>query len=191
VTWLLPPGPVAPGLRIGLLGGSFNPAHAGHLYVAEVARKRLHLDYVWFLVAPQNPLKEPRDLAPLEHRLAGARALAGRHPRFVVSDLEQKLGSRYTFDTLKVLNARFPRVRFIWLMGSDNLEQFHRWHNWTAIAAQVPLAVVLRPGSVLAPLRAKAMKRFPQIVIVDGRRNQASATAIRAGFGAGTKGVLD
>jgi nicotinate-nucleotide adenylyltransferase len=190
VTWLRPPGPVAPGLRIGLLGGSFNPAHAGHLYVAEVARKRLHLDYIWFLVAPQNPLKLSSETAPLEQRLAGVRALAGRHRRLVVTDLEQKLGTRYTIDTLKALNARFPRVRFVWLMGSDNLEQFHCWRRWTQIAALVPVAVVLRPGSVLAPLRAKAMKRFLHIAIVDGRRNETSATAIRTGFGVRGHGVL-
>ena len=188
-SWLRPPGPVAKGLRIGLLGGSFNPAHDGHLYVGEAARKRLGLDYVWWLVAPQNPLKPSSDMAPLEDRLAGARALAGRHPRLIVTDLERNLGTRYTIDTLKVLTRRFPQVRFVWLMGSDNLEQFHRWRRWQDIAALMPIAVVIRPGSVLAQLRAKAMQRFvrrknlgkpPAIVLVDGRRKEASATVIRA-----------
>ena len=189
--WLRPPGPVANGLRIGLLGGSFNPAHEGHLYVSEIALKRLGLDYVWWLVAPQNPLKPENEMAPLEKRLAAARALAGRHPRLIVTDIEHSLGTRYTIDTLKALTRRFRGVRFVWLMGSDNLDQFHRWRRWEEIAALVPIAVVLRVGSVLAPLRAKAMQRFalsraqtlrapPAIIIVDGRRNEASASAIRA-----------
>jgi len=189
MNWLRPPGPVAKGLRIGLLGGSFNPAHEGHLYVSEIALKRLGLDYVWWLVAPQNPLKAVADMAPLKTRLAASRALAGRHPRVIVSDVERVLGTCYTIDTLKALCRRFPDQRFIWLMGSDNLKQFHRWRRWKEIAALMPIAVILRPGSVLAPLHAKAMQRFarrrnfrklPAIVPVDGRRNEASATAIRA-----------
>ena len=187
---LRPPGPVAKGLRIGLLGGSFNPAHEGHLYVGEVARKRLGLDYVWWLVAPQNPLKPEAGMAPFKERLAAARALAGRRPRLIVSDIECVLGSRYTIDTLKALTRRFPEVRFVWLMGSDNLEQFHRWRRWEEIVRLVPVVVVERSGSLLAPLRAKAMQRFdyarrrtlgppPAIIVVDGRRNDASATAIR------------
>ena len=191
--WLRPPGPVAQGLRIGLLGGSFNPAHEGHLYVSEIALRRLPVDYVWWLVAPQNPLKPGSDMAPLKDRLAAARVLAGRHPRLIVTDLERTLGTRYMIDTLKALTRRFPQVRFVWLMGSDNLEQFHRWRRWVEIAALIPVAVVIRPGSVLAQLHAKAMQRFarrkslrkpPAIVPVDGRRNEASASAIRAGLGA-------
>jgi nicotinate-nucleotide adenylyltransferase len=191
MNWLRPPGPISPGLSIGLLGGSFNPAHQGHLYVGDVARKRLHLDYVWWLVAPRNPLKPGSDMAPLEARLAAARALAGRNPRLIVTNLERTLVTRYTIDTLKALTRRFRGVRFVWLMGSDNLDQFHRWRRWEEIAALVPIAVVLRPGSVLAPLRAKAMRRFalsreqtlrppPAIIVVDGRRNEANATAIRS-----------
>ena len=190
MNWLRPPGPIASGLRIGLLGGSFNPAHDGHLYVSEVARRRLGLDYVWWLVAPQNPLKPPEDMAPLAKRLAAARALAGRDRRLIVTDIERSLGTRYTIDTLKALTRRFRGVRFVWLMGSDNLDQFHRWRRWTDIARLVPIAVVERPGSLLAPLRAKAMQRLaasrtqklrppPAIIVVDGRRNEASATAIR------------
>jgi nicotinate-nucleotide adenylyltransferase len=190
MNWLRPPGPVAKGLRIGLLGGSFNPAHEGHLYVGEVARKRLELDYVWWLVAPQNPLKPVAGMAPFADRLAAARALAGRRPRLIVSDFERSLASRYTIDTLKALTVRFPEVRFVWLMGSDNLEQFHHWRHWEEIVGLVPVVVVERSGSLLAPLRAKAMERFsryrtssldrpPAIVVVDGRRNDASATAIR------------
>ena len=191
MNWLRPPGPIASGLRIGLLGGSFNPAHEGHLYVSEIALKRLPVDYVWWLVSPQNPLKPESGMAPLEDRLAGARALAGRHPRLIVTDIERSLGTRYTIDTLKALTRRFGGVRFVWLMGSDNLDQFHRWRRWEEIVRLVPVAIVERPGSILAPLRAKAMQRFapsraqtlhppPAIIIVDGRRNEASASTIRA-----------
>ena len=190
--WLRPPGPVAPGLRIGLLGGSFNPAHEGHLYVSEVALRRLGLDYVWWLVTPQNPLKGRSGLAPLEDRVQQAKLLA-RHPRIVVMDIERCAGTRYSIDTLKVLQRRFPLLRFTWLMGSDNLEIFRRWRKWEEIVARVPIAVVQRPGSTLATLSAKPMQRFlqcrvmdgladraPAIVILDGRRNQQSSTAIRA-----------
>jgi nicotinate-nucleotide adenylyltransferase len=185
-----------------LLGGSFNPAHQGHLYVGEVALRRLGLDYVWWLVAPQNPLKPGSDLAPLADRLAAARALAGRSPRLIVTDIERMLGTCYTIDTLKALTRRFRGVRFVWLMGSDNLDQFHRWRRWAEIVRLVPIVVVERPGSVLAPLRAKAMQRFalsraqtlrppPAIIVVDGRRNEASATAIRAGLGGRKALVLE
>jgi nicotinate-nucleotide adenylyltransferase len=181
-------------LRIGLLGGSFNPAHEGHLYVGEVARKRLGLDYVWWLVTPQNPLKPAADMAPLDKRLVAARALASRNPRLIVTGIERSLGTCYTIDTLRALTRRFPGVRFVWLMGSDNLDQFHRWWRWEEIVRLVPVAVVERPGSILAPLRAKAMQRFassrtqslrrpPALIVVDGRRNEANASAIRAGLG--------
>lgn len=182
--WLRPPGPVAPGLKIGLLGGSFNPAHEGHRYVAETAIKRLGLDYVWFLVSPQNPLKPIAGMMPLCHRLAAARKMAAGDRRLIVTDLEQSIASRYTNDTIRVLNSRFPTVAFVWLMGSDNLEQFHRWRRWQEIAQRLRIAVVLRPGSTLAPLKAKAMRALDgRITIIDGRRNEASATAIRARYG--------
>jgi len=192
LSWLRPPGPVGKRLRIGLLGGSFNPAHSGHLYVAGIALKRLHLDYVWFLVAPQNPLKPADGMAPLAERLAGLKTLIGRRPRLVVSDLEDRLGSRYTADTVKALNARFPGVRFVWLMGSDNLMQFPRWRRWQEIARAVPVAVVLRPGSTLAPLKSKAKATLgARIAVIDGRRNEMSASAIRARFGAGRTAMLE
>jgi len=178
---LTPPGPVAAGLRIGLLGGSFNPAHTGHRYVAETAIRRLKLDYVWFLVSPQNPLKPVTGMASLAMRMASVRRLAGGNRRFIVSDLEQAIASRTTIDTVRILKARFPQVHFIWLMGSDNLEQFHHWHRWRDILAALPVAVVQRPGSTLAPLKAKAIRTRPdRFTIIDGRRNQMSATAIRA-----------
>jgi nicotinate-nucleotide adenylyltransferase len=178
---LRPPGPVAAGLRIGLMGGSFNPAHEGHRYVAETAIRRLRLDYVWMLVAPQNPLKPVAGMANLEKRLAGARKLAGDNRRLIVTDIEQTMTSRYTVDTVRALKTRFRGVEFVWLMGSDNLEQFHRWRRWRDILAAVPAAVVLRPGSTLAPLKAKASRISPhRFTIIDGRRNPESATAIRA-----------
>lgn len=143
--------------------------------------KRLGLDYVWLLVAPQNPLKPVAGMMPLCHRLASAQKIIGRNRRLVVTNLEQSLGSRYTIDTVRALTARWPSVQFIWLMGSDNLEQFHRWRSWHQIAERLPIAVVLRPGSTLASLRSKAMLAMGEaIVIVDGRRNETSATAIRA-----------
>lgn len=197
--WLRPPGPVAPGLRIGLLGGSFNPAHDGHLHVSEVALKRLGLDYVWWLVTPQNPLKGHVGLAPLEDRVRQARALT-RNPRIVVMDIERALGTHYSIDTLNALQRRFPELHFVWLMGSDNLALFRRWRRWQEIAARVPIAVVQRPGTTLASLNAKPMQRFagrrcaermlalqapPAFVILDGRRNAQSSTAIRAAALAG------
>ncbi|NWG45279.1 MAG: nicotinate-nucleotide adenylyltransferase, partial [Alphaproteobacteria bacterium] len=132
-------------MRIGLLGGSFNPAHAGHLHLSEIALARLGLHAVWWLVSPRNPLKAPQDLARLEARLASARAMA-RHPRIKVTDIEARLGTRYTVDTLAVLRRRHPGVRFVWLMGADNMVGFHRWRRWRAIAAALPVAVLARPG---------------------------------------------
>ena len=193
MNWLKPPGPVAPGLRIGLLGGSFNPAHEGHVYVSEVALKRLGLDYVWWLVTPRNPLKSASALSPFEARVKQARSMA-HHPRIIVVDIERMLGTHYSIDTLKRLMHRFPELDFTWLMGSDNLEIFHRWRRWQELAALVPIAVIMRPGTVLAALSAKAMARLrpsrvcdggrtakaPCIVILDGRRNPQSSTALRA-----------
>jgi nicotinate-nucleotide adenylyltransferase len=172
-------------LTIGLFGGSFNPAHDGHLYVSLTALKRLGLDYVWWLVSPGNPLKQAP--APLAQRLAGARAMA-RHPRLIVTDLERQLGTRYTIDTVAALQRRFPQIRFVWLMGSDNLESFHRWRDWKKIAARLPMVVVQRPGSILAAVNAAPIRRFgktralkppPAILVLDGTRNTQSATRLR------------
>ena len=185
--WVVPPGPAERGLRIGLLGGSFNPAHEGHLYASLVALKKLKLDYVWWLVSPGNPLKSTADLADMLTRLGGAADMA-RHPRIRVTDIESRLGTRYTIDTVAALQRRFPGVTFVWLMGSDNLAQFPRWRRWQDIVAKVPIAVVRRPGSALASLNAAPVRRFglapalkppPAILMLDGSRNPQSSTALR------------
>ena len=132
------------GMRVGLFGGSFNPAHEGHAHVAETARRRLGLDLVVWLVSPQNPLKSAHETAPLATRMAGAQTYA-RQRGMTVSDAETRLGSRYTIDTVRALKARFPGVDFVWIMGADSLATFHRWRGWTQIMAETPVAVVSRP----------------------------------------------
>ncbi len=185
--WVRAPGPVAPGLTIGLLGGSFNPAHAGHRHVSLMALNALRLDYIWWLVSPGNPLKSTSAYADMLTRLGLAAAIA-RHPRLRVTDIETRLGTRYTIDTVSALMRRFPGVRFVWLMGSDNLAQFSRWRRWQDIAALIPLVVVRRPGSALASLRALPVRRYglatrlkspPAILMLDGPRHAQSSTALR------------
>jgi nicotinate-nucleotide adenylyltransferase len=146
-------------MRVGLLGGSFNPAHAGHAHVAETALQRLGLDKVIWLVSPQNPLKPTHQTAALRHRMDGARRLA-RGPAMIVSDAETRIGSQYTLDTLRVLKARYPGVHFVWLMGADNLVGFHHWRGWTQILGLVPLAVIARPGSSLKGRGGPMARRF-------------------------------
>jgi nicotinate-nucleotide adenylyltransferase len=141
----------------GLLGGSFNPAHAGHRNVSLAAIRALGLDEVWWLVSPGNPLKaDAKDMAPLAARLASARAMA-RHARIRPSAIEARLGTRYTVDTLAHLVRLYPDRRFIWLMGADNLGQFHRWRQWRRIARTVPIAVIARPGYDRASQAVRAM----------------------------------
>ena len=148
-----------PGMRVGLFGGSFNPAHAGHAHVAETALLRLGLDRVVWLVSPQNPLKGRGETRPLAERMASA-ALFARGPRMLVSDAETRLGTAFTVDTVRALKARHPGVRFVWLMGADNLAGFHRWRGWTDIMAETPVAVVARPGSLLKARFAPAARRY-------------------------------
>lgn len=154
-----PPG-VRPGKRrIGILGGSFNPAHAGHLHISREAIKRLRLDEVWWLVSPQNPLKPAAGMASLEKRLARARD-AAQDRRIRVLDIEARLGARYTIDTLESLQSLFPQARFVWLMGADNLASFARWRRWPDILKAVPVAIFDRPRySISGPL-AKVGQRF-------------------------------
>jgi nicotinate-nucleotide adenylyltransferase len=136
------------GLRVGLLGGSFDPPHSGHALITRRALRRFGLDYVWWLVSPGNPLKEEGP-ASMERRLKACRALM-HHPRVVFTDIEARLGTRYTADTLSAIKAHYPDVRFMWLMGADNLADFHRWENWRGIIESMPLGVLSRPGDQIA-----------------------------------------
>ena len=146
------------GMVVGLLGGSFDPAHAGHAHITREALKRFRLDRVWWLVSPGNPLKT-QGPAPLPLRLAQARAVM-QHPRVTVTDIEARLGTRYTAQTLVRLRALYPGVRFVWLMGADNLAQFHRWDRWQAIMASVPVGVLARPGGAARARLAPAPRMF-------------------------------
>ena len=150
-----------PGMKVGLFGGSFNPAHDGHAHVAGTAMRRLGLDRVVWLVSPQNPLKSNHETAPLAERMASARSIAETvGPAMIVSDFETRAGTQWTVDTLRVLKARYPGVQFVWLMGSDNLASFHRWRGWTDIMRLMPVAVIARPGSQLDSRTAPAAARF-------------------------------
>ncbi|NMD08492.1 MAG: nicotinate-nucleotide adenylyltransferase [Phyllobacteriaceae bacterium] len=151
--------PFGPGQRIGLFGGSFNPAHRGHLMVALYAMKRLRLDWVWWLVSPQNPLKDPQETGEYGTRLAFTRLIA-KHPRFLVSDLEQQIKTRYTAETLQALRGAFKRGKFVWIMGADSLANLHRWHHWADIAESLPMAVLARPGFSIRALQSPAATRY-------------------------------
>ena len=132
-------------MRVGLLGGSFNPAHGGHRRITLSAIAALGLDEVWWLVSPGNPLKPAKGMAPLHARFHSALSQAKRAP-IRVTAIEAEFGTRYTVDTLRKIGARFPQHEFVWLMGSDNLAQFHRWKDWRGIARAIPIAVIARPG---------------------------------------------
>ena len=186
------------GLRIGLFGGTFDPPHQAHLAASLLAMKRLRLDRVWWLVTPGNPLKDTRGLQPLEQRIAAARALTS-HPRIDVTGLEAVINTRYTYETLLFLRRRCPGVRFVWIMGADNLRSFSRWQNWQGIAALMPIAVVDRVGPSLyanGSIAAQAFARFripeqdatsladrkpPAWVYLHGLKSALSSTALRAG----------
>jgi nicotinate-nucleotide adenylyltransferase len=188
------------GARIGILGGSFNPAHLGHRHISLEALKRLGLDEIWWMVTPQNPLKPVEGMAPFEERLEGARRLA-RHPRIRVTDIEERLGTLYTADTLAALRRHFPRLRLVWIMGADNLIQIPKWEEWTRIFEAVPIAIFNRPTYSLRALNGKAAQRFrrfrlkprearrlvrsapPAWVFLVGPLHPASATLIRAARG--------
>ncbi len=157
---VLAPLPKGRWLKVGLMGGSFNPAHAGHLAVSREALRRLGLDQVWWLVSPANPLKDPRTLAPIARRLAHARRLVGRDRRIRVFDIEGPLGLRYTADTVELLVRRGGGTRFVWLMGADNLVDFTRWRRFADIARTLPLAILDRPHYSTSGLNAKFAARF-------------------------------
>ena len=183
--------------RIGILGGSFNPAHRGHRAISLAALRALELDEVWWLVSPGNPLKEAaRDMAPFNARYASAVKMA-RHAPIRVSAIEQRLGTRYTVDTLDALVQLFPKKQFVWLMGADNLAQFHQWRGWRRIATTVPIAVIARPGYDARAHTAPAMGwlrrfvhparharnwtdwRLPALVLLRFRPDPHSATRLR------------
>jgi nicotinate-nucleotide adenylyltransferase len=186
----------APGQVVGLLGGSFDPAHAGHVHITREALKRFGLTRVWWLVSPGNPLKT-RGPAPLELRMARARQVM-QHPAVTVTDIERHLGTRYTAQTLVQLRARYPGVRFVWLMGADNLAQLHLWQDWQQIVETVPLGVLARPGQRISARLSRAAAVYaryripgrqsqllgradaPAWCFVNVAMNDASSTAIRA-----------
>ena len=153
--------------KIGLLGGSFNPAHRGHVHISNLALKHLDLDEIWWLVSPQNPLKPVRGMAPLAERLAQAAAVA-QHSHIRVTDIEASLGSRYTADTVTALKKRFPSTHFVWLMGADNLKQISRWERWTRIFQLVPIAIFARPAYSLPALGSLAARRFARYRMFPG-----------------------
>ncbi|WP_373506090.1 nicotinate-nucleotide adenylyltransferase [Aestuariivirga sp.] len=151
--------PFGEGQRIGLFGGSFNPAHRGHLMVALYALKKLQLDWVWWLVSPQNPLKDTSETGEYSTRLAYTQAIA-RHPRFVVTDIEKQMGARTTAETLRGLAPVLKRGHFVFIMGADSFANLHRWHDWLEITETLPLAVLARPGYSLRALGGPAATRF-------------------------------
>ncbi len=171
------------GAFTGLLGGSFNPAHGGHRRITRFAMDALGLDQTWWLVSPGNPLKTRDDMAPLPARLLSAQAHSRRAP-IVPTAIELQLGTRYTVETLRGLKARYPKRQFVWLMGSDNLAQFHRWKGWRDIARTVPIAVIARPGYNAEAMTSPAMawlRRYRVSVASfrnEGRRKYGSAPAL-------------
>ncbi len=189
-------------LRVGLLGGSFNPAHDGHRHISELALKRLGLDQVWWLVSPQNPLKSSRGMASLEQRLESARTVAGAaggKRSLRVSAIEASLGTRYTVDTLVALRRRFGATRFVWLMGADNLVELPAWHRWNRLFQLMPIAIFGRPNYDYPALAGQAARRYqkfrirhpaglpgrapPAWCFVHGATHPTSATALRENGG--------
>ena len=170
--------------RVGLLGGSFNPAHGAHRRISLFALKALALDEVWWLVSPGNPLKPREGMAPLLARFASALKQAKRAP-IVPTTIERELGTRYTVDTLRALKRRFPKYRFVWLMGADNLAEFHRWRQWRDIARAMPIAVIARPGYNAAAIASPAMAWLRRYRVSagsfakDGARSAPALTLLR------------
>nr|WP_082910014.1 nicotinate-nucleotide adenylyltransferase [Sinorhizobium glycinis] len=188
---------VESGMTVGLFGGSFNPPHDGHVLVAETALRKLGLDQLWWMVTPGNPLKDRNNLAPLAERIAMSGKIAG-NPRIKITAFEQALGQSFTARTLEFIRARNRGVRFVWVMGADNLRNFHRWQNWRRIVGTFPVAVIDRPGSTLAYLSSPmartfsharvdedraltlAFRRPPAWTFIHGPRSPLSSTALRS-----------
>lgn len=168
----------AKGQVIGLLGGSFDPAHDGHAHITREAIKRLHLDQVWWLVSPGNPLKA-RQPAPMADRMARARAVID-HPRVKITDIEVRLATRFTHATITRLQAIYPGVRFVWLMGADNMVQFHRWDRWRDILRAVPVAVLARPGAGVQARLGRAAQVFRHSRLARGEAIGARAAPVWA-----------
>lgn len=187
---------VEKGMAVGLFGGSFNPPHGGHALVAEIALRRLRLDQLWWIVTPGNPLKNSRELAPLSERIRRSEKIA-EDPRIKVTAFEASHNVRYTADTLALVKARNPGVDFVWIMGADNLRDFHHWQRWRQIALMFPIAVIDRPGSTLSFLSSVVAKTFdyaridesdaprlarmqaPAWTFIHGPRSSLSSTALR------------
>ncbi len=155
-------------MRVGLLGGSFNPAHGGHLHISRLALKHLNLDQVWWLVSPQNPLKPAAGMAPLPERLDHARAITA-DPRILPTDLERRLGTLYAVDTLRRLRGRFPQTRFVWIMGADNMIEAPLWKRWRTFFNMVPIAVFARPSYSFRALTSKAARCLAPYRVGPGR----------------------
>ena len=187
---------LAPGLRVGLYGGSFDPAHDGHVHVARTARRRLGLDKVIWLVSPQNPLKQARARDAYAKRLADV-ARRARGPAMIASDIEGRLGFRYSIDTVRWFRRRFPGVSFVWIMGADSLAGFHRWKGWADLMRIVPVAVVSRPGLAVRSRLSPTARRFgfarrsalgaaacaPAWIYLTAPFHPASSTALRKNAG--------
>jgi nicotinate-nucleotide adenylyltransferase len=194
-------------MRIGLLGGSFNPPHEGHLHISTTAINRLGLDKLWWLVTPGNPLKSTAGLPSLAERMALAKAMA-THPAIEVTGFEAALPSPYAVDTVRMLQRRFPATRFVWVMGGDNLAQIHRWRDWTGLFRALPILVLDRPGARLRALASPAARRFsaarlpdraarrlptttaPAWIYMSLRLSDMSSTALRAKIGENKLGLL-
>ena len=184
------------GQVVGLLGGSFDPAHDGHVHITKAALERFGLDRVWWLISPANPLKT-RGPAPIGERMAAAKSVM-QHPRVTITDIEERLGTRYTAQTIVALQAAYPGVHFVWLMGADNLAQFHRWQDWREIMERVPVGVLARPGDQILARMSKTARLYrahrligrasqllaraeaPMWSFVNLPMSQSSSTAIRA-----------
>ena len=190
-------------MAVGLFGGSFNPPHAGHVLLAEIALRRLRLDQIWWMVTPGNPLKSHKELMPLKDRLAACEAIT-EDPRIKVTAFEAAHHIRYTADTLALVKRKNPDVNFVWLMGADGLKNFHLWQRWRKIALTFPIAVIDRPGSTLSHMSSPVAKTFdyartdeedaprlarmkaPAWTFIHGPRSSLSSSAIRKGKGAVT-----